>query len=191
MITKPLTRAASILCVALASCTAPPPADTGYLPAGAIPTNEDISVAATSAAANAFAYPGAMHGHPAREAIAIASLDAMAGQFSTSGRWLYMDDAVKLEMLQARAQVRAILGVPAATQSQSLIDHLVQAAQALDAGDSQAARSALSGPDFSYPPDRTLALLADFPRVQMANTATINADAALFPQGGGGMDGSD
>jgi hypothetical protein len=184
----------STICAGLTACAGvTQPVDTGYLPADAFGNTvvgEDQAVAASNAATNAFAYPAQMQGRPARMALAIASLDAMAGQFNTNGRWLYMDDAVKLEMLEARQRVRSILGVPPGTQSQSLIDHLVAASHDLDADNRQAALAALSGPDFSNPPEQTLALLAHFPSVAVADTATMNASADLFPQGGGGFDGN-
>ena len=64
--------------------------------------------------------------------------------------------------------VREILGVPEDTQSQSLIDHLVVASRALNAGDQQAALAALSGPDFTKPPAEVLAVLGHFPYVSSA-----------------------
>jgi hypothetical protein len=161
---------------------------TGYLPADAFGNSvigEDPAIAAMSAATVAFAYPEKMKGLPAQMALAIASLDAMAGQFTTGGRWMAMDPIAKSEMLDARAEVRAILGAPEATQSQSLIDHLVAASHALDQGDQKAALAALSGPDFTKSPAQTLVLLANFPKVPDANYATMTASQDLFPVDGG------
>jgi hypothetical protein len=180
---------APLLCLSLAGCAYETPLpSTGYLPADAFGDSvigEDPAIAATNAATEAFAYPGKMQGRPAQMALAIASLDAMAGQFSTRGRWIAMDSLAKLQMLDARDEVRAILGVPKATQSQSLIDHLVAASHALDRGDQIAALTALSGPDFTKPPAQTLALLTNFPKVPDANYATMAASQNLFPVGGG------
>lgn len=161
---------------------------TGYLPADAFGNSvigEDPAIAAMSAATVAFAYPETMQGRPAQMALAIASLDAMAGQFSTGGRWIAMDPIAKSEMLDARGKVRAILGVSGATQSQSLIDHLVAASRALDQGDQKAALAALSGPDFTKPPAQILAILTNFPKVPDANYATITASQDLLPADGG------
>jgi hypothetical protein len=161
---------------------------TGYLPADAFGDSvigQDPAIAATDAATEAFARPKMMQGRPALMALAIASLDAMAGQFSTRGRWMAMDAITKQEMLDARNKVRDILGVPETTQSQSLIDHLVAASHALDQGDQAAALTALSGPDFTKPPAQTLALLTNFPKVPNANYATMAASQNLFPMDGG------
>lgn len=173
----------------LAGCSYETPMlSTGYLPLDAFGNSiigEDPAIAATSAATEAFAYPAKMQERPARMALAVASLDAMAGQFSTSGRWIAMDLITKMEMLDARNQVRSILGVPETTQSQSLIDHLVAASHALDQGDQTVALAALSGPDFTKTSVQTLALLTNFPRVPDANYATMAANQNLFPSGGG------
>jgi hypothetical protein len=161
---------------------------TGYLPADAFGNSvigQDPAITATNAATEAFAYPGMMQGRPAQMALAIASLDAMAGQFSTGGRWMAMDPIAKQQMLDARNQVRGILGVPETAQSQSLIDHLVAASHALDRGDQAAALTALSGADFTRPPTQTLALLTNFPKVPNANYATMAASQDLFPMDGG------
>lgn len=175
----------SLVCLALAGCVheAPVPS-TGYLPEDAFGNSvvgEDPAIAAVNDAMIAFAYPGRMQGKPAEMALAIASLDAMAGQFSSSGRWAGWDAVTKQEMLDARAEVRGILGVPETAPSQSVIDHLVAASHALDRGDQTAALAALSGPDFTKTPEQTLAILAHFPSVSTANKATMDANLNFFP----------
>lgn len=175
----------SLVCLALAGCAHEAPApSTGYLPADAfsgIAIGEDPALAAVEDATMAFAYPQRMQGKPAQMALAIASLDAMAGQFATGGRWIGLDAATKQQMLVARSEVRGMLGVPQNAPSQSVIDHLVAASQALDKGDQKAALAALSGPDFTRTPEQTLAILAHFPRAPAANAATMNANLNFFP----------
>lgn len=173
-----------LVCLALGGClhVAPAPS-TGYLPADAFSTiapGQDPAMAAVQEALVAFAYPARMQGRPAEMALAIASLDAMAGQFSTSGRWIGMDAITQQEMLDARAEVRGILGVPETAPSQSVIDQLVAASRALDEGDQKAALAALSGPDFTKTPEETLAILTHFPRAPTANIATMDANANFF-----------
>lgn len=177
---------ASLLGLTLAGCHVVPPPSTGYLPAdtfaGTAP-GQDPDLAAVQEAMMAFAYPQRMRGQPACMALAVACLDAMAGQFSTSGRWITFNFFTKQEMLDARAQVRAALGIPQNAPSQSVIDQLVAASQALDKGDRRAALAALSGPDFTKGPEQTLALLSHFPfaRTPAANGATMDANANFFP----------
>ncbi len=174
-----------LICLALGGCLheAPEPS-TGYLPADAFSTiavGQDPDLAAVQEAMIAFAYPARMQGKPAEMALAIASLDAMAGQFSTSGRWFGMDSLPKEEMLEARTEVRGILGVPENAPSQSVIDQLMAASRALDKGDQNAALAALSGPDFTKTPAQTLAILTHFPKAPIANSATLNANMNFFP----------
>jgi hypothetical protein len=180
----------SAICLSLAACATAPPVSAGYLPADAFANKvqgEDPTVAATNDAADAFAHPARMDGHPADMALAIASLDAIAGQFaSNSGRWAGNGQIAAQQLMHARERVREILGVPEDTQSQSLIDHLMVASHDLDNGDQQAALSALSGPDFSKPPAEVLAVLGHFPYVSSADSALMAASAAEFPQDGGG-----
>lgn len=180
----------SLSFLTLAGCAHVAPApSTGYLPEDAFGNSvvgQDLDLAAVNDAMIAFAYPGIMQGQPARMALAIASLDAMAGQFSTRGRWIALDAITKQEMLDARTEVRGILGVPEDAPSQSVIDQLVAASHALDRGDQTAALAALSGPDFTKTPEQTLAILTHFPRVPTANRATMDANMNFFPGGGDG-----
>ena len=175
-------RLAVLLLAWLGSCALEtPPPTTGFLPDNAFGDavqGEDIAVAATGDAVVAFA--SAQRGDPAATALAVASLDAMAGQFSTGGRWLGLDQFVKLEMLNAREHVRAVLGIAATADSQTVIDGMVGAAQALQRHDQAGARAALAAPIFSLGPARTLAVLANFPYVQDANVATQAAEQNIL-----------
>lgn len=175
----------SLICLTLGGCLHPvPPPSTGYLPADAFSTiaaGQDPALAAVQEAMIAFAYPEKMQGRPAEMALAIASLDAMAGQFSTSGRWAGMGWIPKDDMLDARTEVRGLLGVPENAPSQSVIDQLMAASLALNNGDQKAALEALSGPDFTKTPEQTLATLAHFPKAPIANRATVDAYMNFFP----------
>jgi hypothetical protein len=181
------------LCLALAGCALESPIpSTGYLPQDAFGNaaiGQDPAITATQTATFAFAHPAAMQGEPARMALAIASLDAMAGQFSTVGRWSGMNGLAQLEMLEARKRVREILGISPDLPSQTVIDALVAASHALDRDDRPAAERALTGPGFAMLADRMLALLTHFPAVPIANRATQLASQYLHPQGGGPFGG--
>lgn len=174
-----------LICLTLGGCLRVAPApSTGYLPEDAFSTiaiGQDPDLAAIQEAKFAFAYPARMYGKPARMALAIAALDAMAGQFSTSGRWAVMDSTAAQEMLDARAEVRGSLGVPETAPSQSVIDQLMAASRALDKGDQNAALAALSGPDFTKTPAQTLAILSHFPSAPIAALATRDAETEFFP----------
>jgi len=184
-----------MLLLGLAGCQprqAPP--SVGYLPADAFGgevVGQDQAAAALNAATVAFAYPGTMQGRPAQMALAVAALDAMAGQFASGGRWMTMDWVAQQEMLDARVAVRARLGVVADAPSQAVVDALVAAAQALERGDKASALAALSAPIFTRPPEQLLALLAHFPRVPAANRATMEATRDFYPAISGGSGAMD
>ena len=178
------------LCLAGCALEGPPPS-TGFMPQDAFGNSvigQDPTIATFNQAQLAFTHPGLMQNRPAQMALAVASLDAMAGQFSTGGRWMTMDPIAKMQMLQARTRVRAILGISETAPSQAVIDQMVTASKALDAGDQAAALASLSGGVFTQPATQTLALLTHFPDVPIANYATMAASQDLFPGGGGGKD---
>ncbi|MFT2094601.1 hypothetical protein ACMS1Z_07910 [Acidiphilium multivorum] len=165
-----------------------PPPSTGYLPANAFDgrvIGEDPAIAATNEARWSFTHPKAMQGRPAEMALAVASLDAMAGQFATGGRWVSMNSLAKLQMLRARRAVRAVLGIRPGTPSQTVINSMVTISLALRHGNRPAALAAAKGAEFTLPPPRTLSILAHFPPVPIAAEATIFASRYLFPGGGG------
>jgi hypothetical protein len=182
------------LVLGLGGCAAPAPGPSvGYLPAGAFgpaDVQEDPQAAALSTAEEAFAHNGAMQGRPAQMALAVACLDAMGGQFSGPGRWVGTASTAPAQMRQARDEVRTILGIPLSAPSQAVIDRLVAFARAEQAGDGQAAMTALQSPDFTKGPAATAALLAHFPGDEDADAATFAAQDLLFPMGGG-SDGRD
>jgi hypothetical protein len=114
----------------------------------------------------------------------------MGGQFSGPGRWVGTASTAPAQMRQARDEVRTILGIPLSAPSQAVIDRLVAFARAEQAGDGQAAMTALQSPDFTKGPAATAALLAHFPGDEDADAATFAAQDLLFPMGGG-SDGRD
>jgi hypothetical protein len=175
------------LCLSGCALEGPQPS-TGFMPLNAFGQSvigQDPTIATFNQALFAFTHPKMMRNRPAEMALAVASLDAMAGQFSTGGRWMTFDPIAKIQMLQARTRVRAILGIPDTAPSQAVINQLVTVSHALDAGDQAAALAALSGGVFTRPAAQTLALLTHFPYVPIANHAVMSANADLFPGGGG------
>ncbi len=185
MIRLPLSMA---LVISLAGCATPPQPAPGYLPAdtfGDTVQGQDPTAAATGAAEEVFAHPAQVQGNPAAVAIAVASVDALAGQFAASGRFITTDATQQLE--NARDRLRQILGISETAPSQSVIDPLVAAAHALQRGDRSAALADLAGSVFTRPPAQTLAILSKFPYVPAADAAIEAASAAEYPQDGGGM----
>jgi hypothetical protein len=95
----------SVLALCLAGCALEtPPPSTGFMPWDAFGNQvigQDLAMATFNEALFAFSHWKVMQGRPAE--MAVASLDAMAGQFSTGGRWWALDQIAKMQMLQARS----------------------------------------------------------------------------------------
>ncbi len=181
----------SLLCVAsaLAGCGAiTPPPDTARLPPNAFGTYADGDIGAINISAWAFADPARTRNDPADAARAVAAVDYLAGELSGSPRWDFMSPLTKMQMIQARAEVRAALGVAPAAPSQDVVDQLLYAADALSAGSPEGAMAALTQPDFTLPPPETLRRLANLPHLEEANVATAHAAAQAQPNTGGSFD---
>jgi hypothetical protein len=88
-----------------------PPADTARLPPNAFGTYADGDVGAINQAAWAFADPSRTRNNPGDAARAAAAVDYLAGELNTSPRWDFMSVLTKMEILQARAEVRHALGI--------------------------------------------------------------------------------
>lgn len=172
---------AACLALALAGCTSvKPPPDTAIIPDWAQqiwPGDFDAILHAQWA----WADPSRTHGLPAQGAQAVAEIDYLAGMLSTNLQWLALSPFAKLRMLQARADVRAVLGIAPDAPSQSIVDAMLATQVALDAGDRQAALRYLSAPIFTLGPEQTLELLGALPYVQTANIGTaMTANSPLM-----------
>jgi hypothetical protein len=174
-----------VLCASLAACAAAtPPPDTAQLPFAAFGTM-DNDVGAANVASSAFASPARTANDPVDGARACAAIDYLAGQLY-SPRWLDLSPLTKQEMLQARVDVRAMLGVPAGVPSQMVVGALLQFAAAWQAGNQQGALQYLSPPAFLHGPQQTLQILANLPYIPTANRASLDAANQMLPGGGNG-----
>jgi hypothetical protein len=162
----------------LAGCASGAPPNVAVLPPGAFGAAPDQDQAALDQAEYAFADPGRIYGRPAAAARAAAAIDYLAGAVETAPRWAYIAPDTKQEMLDARVGVRQALGIAPDAPSQGVVDALLTAADALDAGNRHAAVSALQAPGFTLPAGVTLARLSALPYVQAANVATREASDA-------------
>jgi hypothetical protein len=176
--------APAALALLLAACTPPPyPPDTARLPPGSFGTNEDQDTAAINFGEYAWADTARLYGRPADGARAVASVDYLAGELTTSPRWDNIGADTKLQMLQARADVRRAAGIAPGAPSQLVVNALVAAYAALAAQDTRGALAALSAPVFTLGPQATLQRLGTLPAVQAANVATTKAEEEMFGPG--------
>jgi hypothetical protein len=163
--------------LAVAGCAAVQVPNTAVMPLTGAGTPVLSREGAIQTAAYTLGTTSRTEGHPAEAARALAAVDFLAGDFYASPHWTDFPAITKVQMVQGRAEMRGVLGIPPAAPSQLVVNGLIGAATALDAGNSAAAASALSGPAFSLGPQRTLAVLNDLPALPQANVAAQSANA--------------
>lgn len=169
--------------LALAACAAvTPPPDTAQLLPGAFGLF-DNDVGAANLASWAFASPARTRNDPVDAAKASAAVDFLAGELSSNPRWVMVSPLTKQGMLQARADVRRVLGVAPNAPSQIVVTALLQFSAAWQFGNQPAAMQALAAPVFTLPPPQTLQVLGDLPYVQSANVASMDAAREMLPGG--------
>jgi hypothetical protein len=170
-------------CLLLASCALATPApDTARLPFAAFGTM-DNDVGAANQASWAFAAPARTRNDPVDAARACAAIDYLAGELSSNPRWLSVSPLTRQQMLQARLDVRHVLGIDPGVRSQVVVNALMGFAAAWQAGDQSAALHALAAPGFTLAPPRMLEVLSNLPYVQSANVASANAAREMLPGG--------
>jgi hypothetical protein len=171
--------AAALICLTLTGCAAvTPPPDTAQLPQGAFGTS-DNDVAAVNQASWAFASPARTRDNPVDAARASAAVDFLGGQLSSSPRWIAVSPLTRQQMLQARADVRNVLGIVPNAPSQIVVGALLQFASAWQSGDQPAAMQPLAIPVFTQPPRQTLETLSNLPSIRSVNIATMSASRAM------------
>jgi hypothetical protein len=166
------------------SMTAPGP-PTPQLPAGLYGIYEDNDVGAINLSSWAFALPQRTFNDPIDAIKAVIAIEYLADELTVSPRWIGMSPFAKQEMLDARAEVRRLLGIAPDARPQTVIDALLTAILKLQKGNPAEAARALDAPPFSLPPGQTLQLLASLPFIRSANIATMDAAGQTEPQAGG------
>lgn len=173
------------LCACLGACgSLPANGDTPYLPLGAFGVFEDNDTAAMNQSSWALASPDRTRNDPIDAANAVIAVEYLAGELRSSPRWSYLATTPKTQMLQARQNLREVVGIEPNAPPQLVVNALLATVAALRAGNEPVALQALSAPIFTQPPPETLAHLANLPYVRSANLATMQAAEAEFPVGG-------
>jgi hypothetical protein len=178
-----IRRGALLLCLAIAACAVQPPPDTASVPFGAFGTM-DNDVGAMNQATWAFALSARTLNNPVDAARAAAAVDYLAGELSSNPRWVTMSPLTKLQMLQARVDVRRALGIRPDAPSQLMVDALMRFAALWQSGNQPAAMQMLDSPVFTLAPPQTLQVLSNMPYIQSANIATMNASGQMDGDGG-------
>lgn len=174
----------TLLCAMLCGCaTLPASGDTPQLPPSVFGVYEDNDVGAINLAAWAFAEPGRIRNDPIDAAKGVIAIEYLAGQLRASPRWVSMSFVVKQQMLEARVDLRRVLGIRSDAPPQLVVNAMLQVVGALQAGDQAAALQALAAPGFTFPSPQTMSVLSNLPYVPSANYASSGAAAGMFSPG--------
>jgi hypothetical protein len=171
-----------LACLAIAACAVQPPPDTASVPPGAF-GQFDNDVPAANQASWAFAIPARTLNSPVDAARASAAVDYLAGELSSNPRWVTLSPLTKMKMLEARADVRRVLGIRPDAPSQLVTNGLLQFAWLWQYDGTPAAMQVLATPIFTLPPEQTLQVLNNMPYIQSANIATLDAANQMLPGG--------
>jgi hypothetical protein len=164
----------------------PPPERAARVPPFAFGYLVDPDIGAINLAQWAFANPARTRGDPADAARAVAAVDYLADELNYP-RWDHMSVLTKMEMIQARAEVRQAMGIAPNAPSQLVVNSMIRAASAWTDDDHAAALTALNSPIYAQPPNQTAARLANMPYLRMANVATQHAAGQELPTDSSGM----
>jgi hypothetical protein len=141
------------------------PSDTATMPPNLYGGPELSQDQAIALASWALKDPTNAADKPAIAARALAAEDWLAGQTMLYGNFGSYAPVGELSWAQLRQQARAAIGVAADAPSQAMVNRLLAAADALEAGHSDAAKAQLADPIFSLRPDATLQALSNLPKL--------------------------
>jgi hypothetical protein len=113
------------------------------------------------------------YSHNPASAASAAAVDYLAGQLSSSPRWLSISPLIKQQMLQTRTEVRKVLGIVSDASSHAAVNSLLEFADAWQVGNQSAAVQALGPPVFTLLPTQTQQVLSNMPPMSSGNTATM------------------
>ncbi len=183
---------AALPLLAATGCAAVAPGPSASLPPDAVVGAGDDTRAAIFSTATAFATPATLADRPAEAARALAQLEYLAVEIPSGPRWVGVNPTVGMELVAARDDARAALGIAPGAPPQAVIDQLYGASRALRRGDQAAAERSLSPAVFRGGGAATLRRLAALPPLPRANHAAALAQAELYRldrQDGQGGDG--
>ena len=165
----------------LAACGMSPPVPPAYasLPVDATVGAGDPTRAAIVSSAYAFNTPASLARRPGDAARAVAQVEHLVTEIPYGPRWVEFSPSVGRELVAARGELRAALGVSPDAPPQAVVDALYAASRALAVGDRAAAEQALPPPAFRDG-RATLARLASLPPLPRTGTATALTDRELL-----------
>lgn len=191
---RPAVAAVLALSLPLVACGGPAP-PYASLPPDSVAGVGDPTRAAIISTAYAFNTPAGVARRPGDAARAAAQVEHLATEIPYGPRWVEFSPSVGRELMAARGELRAALGVSPDAPPQAVVDGLYAASRAIVAGDAVAAERALPPPAFRDG-RTTLARLASLPPLPRTGTATALSEREMIRvdqtdrQASGGGDGA-
>jgi hypothetical protein len=158
----------------------PPPPPSAVLPPDAVQGAGDPTRAAILHAADAFSSQARLAGRPEEAGRAVAEVEHLAVELPTGPRWASLSPLAGTQMVEARAELRGALGIPASAPPQAVIDSLFAASRALRAGDPERAAASLPAALFPAGGRATLDRLGALPPLPRTRAATAFAAQELM-----------
>jgi hypothetical protein len=165
-----------LACLALGACGSLKPVDFARMPQGTYGPGVDVDDGAIDTAVRALDGISPRPTDPARLALALASVDYLAGEYASGGRWGMLDAMVQVKMQQGADEIRRTLAVAPGAKSQQVVDSLLAFSHA--AGP-EAQLAALSNPIYTLGAQATLNRLKALPPLPQTASALVYASNNL------------
>jgi hypothetical protein len=175
---RPAVAAVLALSLPLVACGGPAPPHAS-LPQDAVAGAGDPTRAAIVSTAYAFNTPASIARRPGEAARAAAQVEHLATEIPYGPRWSEFSPLVGRELVTARGELRAALGVSPDAPPQAVVDALYAASRALAAGDGLEAERLLPPPAFRDG-RTTLARLASLPPLPRTGAATALTEREMI-----------
>ncbi|UPY38587.1 hypothetical protein [Sediminicoccus sp. KRV36] len=169
----------------LAACASTPPVDTARLPRDATIGAGDPARGAVFSTNSVFSERHPAAGRPADAARAIAQMEFLAVDLPQNNNLTAASSTLVPDLATARREWRGVLDIAPDAPAQPVINALFAASRALDAGQPDAAASALPSTLFRKGGTATLTQLAALPRMPSTASAAATAQQSLQAVTGG------
>jgi hypothetical protein len=173
-----------LVCLGVAACGAIQRVDTAQLPPGFYGLLIDNDTGAINEASWALGSPDRTRGDPVESLRAAIAVEYLAGELNVAPRWAAMSVITKVQMLQARAEMRRALGIKPDAPAQIVVNAEIAAMVDLERGDGAAAQQVLSSPIFIEPPPQVMQALNNLPTLPAARSATAAAELEQYRRSG-------
>jgi hypothetical protein len=172
--------AALLASLPLAACAAEQIPSTAQLPPAFYGTLVDNDTGAINEASYALGSPARTRNDPIEAIRAVVAVEYLAGELNTNPRWGSLSAMTKMQMLEARKDLRQELGIPQNAPSQAVVNALLWVMWQMQSNNQPGVMQALSVPLFSKGAQPTLQLLENLPVPASARVATANAERGEF-----------